>query len=547
MCLPRVAPHAHDRAARVDLAESTAAAISPPLVHLRPRARPPPIGGRASSPSEAQTSGRMPSPALCRPARWHGRRPRRCQRPQIPQASAPCGTSPAGRSPPRCAGAAARRPRARPRDPVRASTARRAVLDQLAVELLAPEPRSRVYDRRPPAGKARRQFARWASVRGARERHPRVGHEPPQPAGSSAGVVVTHLARAVPQGRSPNCSWSQSRRRGATCRARPPTPPRIAGHAGIPDAIRGEGDRQPRRSEGAITSRPAVAASKIGRSRLEWIASNPEGPSINHVAHVGEGLADQRDLADLATRQPGRAHHHAAHPLGAGAGLARPAPAEHQPDRPVPIRPAPRRAAADRPAPPSPRRARAASPRDSAAGGRYSPATAPPSGSRSCTVLNLARNEISQRMCRSGVQARRTLVILVSLAAAGAQVQALLQRDDLLEAARQVGDGARADPGIVPLIRAGERREPLDDERAQPRRDGRDVGRARRRRRPLRWVSCESRWMSGTGVHRPRTDRRGAKAAEAVRGRPRRKRAPRHANEWSAACNQGFQPGAAIS
>ena len=54
----------------------------------------------------------------------------------------------------------------------------------------------------------------------------------------------------------------------------------------------------------------------------------------HHVAHVGERLADERDAHRAPLGDAEEPARHAVDPLGAGAGLAGAAPAEHEPGVP---------------------------------------------------------------------------------------------------------------------------------------------------------------------------------------------------------------------
>jgi hypothetical protein len=67
---------------------------------------------------------------------------------------------------------------------------------------------------------------------------------------------------------------------------------------------------------------------------------NAGRPLHHHVAGVGKGLADERDAAQRLLREIGIAQGQPTDPLRAGASLARPAPAEHEPDGPGVVKPA---------------------------------------------------------------------------------------------------------------------------------------------------------------------------------------------------------------
>ena len=251
----------------------------------------------------------------------------------MPQASAPGRAEPGGSMPTtmRMSGGA----RATRAASIEAARPQRvgALLDDLAVDLLAPQPRAGIARQdhlveeggRQMRGVGLRAAARVTAVRGSATSRliSAIGR----------GVVVTSWRGRAPS-RRPNCSMSKV----------------ASGYAPLGELVapggvelrpaqllgifRREREAPPRRS--AI---PAAGATAVhcGRSARGDERSRPDGPLDHHLAHVALGLAHQRDMA--AQRCAGvrrQAERQRAHPFGAQPGLAGAAPAQHQPGGPRP-------------------------------------------------------------------------------------------------------------------------------------------------------------------------------------------------------------------
>ena len=201
------------------------------------------------------------------------------------------------------------------------------VLDQLALELLAPEPRAAV-GRRDLRQEPRREVA--GIVGGRRRRRHDAGRvdEPPdqrdRPRRRRDG-----LARAVAQAQ-PELQHVPGLLRVAPLaelvrpgglELRPAQAIRVLGREGVRDGARRPFEPAQRR----LPLRPLGC----GRDREE-----PGRAVDHHVAHVGHGLADERDAPDALRRDAAKPADEARHPRGAGARLAGAAPAEEEPGVP---------------------------------------------------------------------------------------------------------------------------------------------------------------------------------------------------------------------
>ena len=261
----------------------------------------------------------------------------------MPPASTPAATMPQASAPRRRRrrrvdrddDARERRRRARPAPPRsrRASTARRG--GPRSSRRRAPGARAacRRSARTTCVEERRREVARRCRRCAARRhRDARVGEQAAGCSGIGRGVVVTSWRGRAPR-RRPNCSMSQ-----VSCAWRHLRELVRPGGLELRPAQANPGPRprtHARRRRSAIRACAATATSR-GRSPRRVDREEPGRALDHHVAHVGEGLADERDAADAArVAMPGSPSARPVHPFGAGARLAGAAPAEHEPGRPV--------------------------------------------------------------------------------------------------------------------------------------------------------------------------------------------------------------------
>ena len=224
----------------------------------------------------------------------------------------------------------ARRDAQPPRSRRGVQSASGAVLDHLAVELLAPEPRAGVApDDRVEEG--RREVLR---------RCPR----------SRARLTAT---RSI--GEEPAQERDRPRRRGDDLARTRPEPqaelqhvPGLLGMAPFGELVAPGGlELRPAQRirilgrehmrDGAVCAIRACAASatRPGARRGAWIASRPDGPSTITSRAAAKVSPTSAMRAHRLWRQPAEAGGEARHPFGAGARLAGAAPAEDEPGRPV--------------------------------------------------------------------------------------------------------------------------------------------------------------------------------------------------------------------
>ncbi len=203
------------------------------------------------------------------------------------------------------------------------------VLDDLAENLLPPEPRAGVA----PDHLVEKRGRQMRGIRlcgGARHRGARVGEQPlDQPGRARRGGDELARPCAPAAGRTAACRTR--RRPGATWQARRTTRRRTAARASSPDPPPRTPAR-PRRCPFEPPPRRAPQRARVARPG----AQQPGRALDHHLAHVVLGLADQRDVRMRRLGVRRQAERQRAHELGAEPRLAGAAPAEREPRGPRP-------------------------------------------------------------------------------------------------------------------------------------------------------------------------------------------------------------------
>ena len=203
-----------------------------------------------------------------------------------------------------------------------------AVLDQLAIELLAPEPRAAIHRRDLREERRREVCGVVGRARLGRHDPRRVDQPADQRDAPRRGGDGLARTRAEPQpelqhvpglvGVAPFAELVAPRR----LELRPAQRVGVLGREGV-------GERAVSPFEPAQSGLPLRTLAR-GRHRAQ-----AGRPVDHHVAHVGKSLADQRDAPDRPRRNADNPADQPRDPFGAGPRLAGAAPAEDEPGRPV--------------------------------------------------------------------------------------------------------------------------------------------------------------------------------------------------------------------
>ena len=203
-----------------------------------------------------------------------------------------------------------------------------AVLDQFAHQLLAAEPRAGIAadDAVEEAG---------GEVRCVRRRrragdHRVVGGDQPAKQRHRPRRRGHHLARAVAEAEPELQHVPGLLGMAPLARARPPRRRRIAGRGAPPDPPR----RTPARARRSAIRAAAASAARPAARRSRGCASSPETPSII-TSRTSAKVSPTSAIGPSRCRRRAVGRGPCPHPFGAGAGLARAAAAEEQPDQPV--------------------------------------------------------------------------------------------------------------------------------------------------------------------------------------------------------------------
>ena len=206
-----------------------------------------------------------------------------------------------------------------------------AVLDDVAVEFLPPEPRAGIAAPTTVSRKAGARFAALSDVRARDDRDASGRRGSRLSSGIGRGVVVTSWRGCAPR-RRPNCSMSQVSSTCAIWRVRRPRRPRIAARAGCPGLrprTHGRRRRSAIRACAGTATRRAAPTGAHGRQ-------NPAGPSTitSRAAAKVSPTRARRDIrsaeASGSCRTRPRTHSAPARVLPAAA------PTHEEPDRPGP-------------------------------------------------------------------------------------------------------------------------------------------------------------------------------------------------------------------
>ena len=181
------------------------------------------------------------------------------------------------------------------------------------------------------AQKGRREVAALSAVRARVDDRPRHRHAAASAAGSAAASSSPSAAAASPS-RSPNCSMSQV---ASACFHLASSSHQAAANCG-PRRLSGSSDENAMRHRAVRPFEPPLRADParpfVSASRAR---SSPDGP-CTITSRTSASVSPTSAMRSTgAAAKPAAAERQRPHPFGAGARLARAAPAEHQPGRPV--------------------------------------------------------------------------------------------------------------------------------------------------------------------------------------------------------------------